>query len=143
MIEDLPERRWRHESNARRIPLPKKWSYQMITRTCYGGSLRRALPFLAMMALTGPAYGEQADQGESLRVYFGTYTRGSRSKGIYVARLNSVTGELRPAELAAEEHQVSALMERLVREGVRMNSFTDKEPTLEDVFMLVTKGVVA
>jgi ABC-2 type transport system ATP-binding protein len=46
-------------------------------------------------------------------------------------------------ELAATEQQVAALMERLVAEGVRMNSFAEKEPTLEDVFMLVTKGAVA
>jgi ABC-2 type transport system ATP-binding protein len=46
-------------------------------------------------------------------------------------------------ELAASEDQVAALMERLVAEGVRMNSFAEKEPTLEDVFMLVTKGAVA
>ena len=45
-------------------------------------------------------------------------------------------------ELAADEQQVAALMERLVAEGVRMHSFADKEPTLEDVFMLVTKGAV-
>jgi len=46
-------------------------------------------------------------------------------------------------ELAADEHQVAALMERLIAEGVRMHSFAEKEPTLEDVFMLVTKGAVA
>ncbi len=46
-------------------------------------------------------------------------------------------------ELAATERQVALLMERLVSAGVRMHSFADKEPTLEDVFMLVTKGAVA
>ena len=46
-------------------------------------------------------------------------------------------------ELAADEEQLAALLERLVAEGVRMHSFADKEPTLEDVFMLVTKGAVA
>jgi ABC-2 type transport system ATP-binding protein len=46
------------------------------------------------------------------------------------------------AELAAEDHQVAGLLERLVSSGVRMNSFSDKDPTLEDVFMLVTKGLV-
>ena len=39
--------------------------------------------------------------------------------------------------------QVAALLERLVAAGVRMHSFAEKEPTLEDVFMLVTKGAVA
>ncbi len=47
------------------------------------------------------------------------------------------------AELEADDDQISALMQRLVAEGVRMYSFADKEPTLEDVFMLVTKGAVA
>ena len=46
-------------------------------------------------------------------------------------------------ELAADDRQVAALLERLVAAGVRMTSFADKEPTLEDVFLLVTKGVVA
>lgn len=46
-------------------------------------------------------------------------------------------------ELAADEKGVAALMERLVAAGVRMHSFAEKEPTLEDVFMLVTKGMVA
>ena len=46
-------------------------------------------------------------------------------------------------ELAADDHQIAALMERLIAEGVRMHSFAEKEPTLEDVFMLVTKGAVA
>jgi ABC-2 type transport system ATP-binding protein len=45
--------------------------------------------------------------------------------------------------LEADDEQISALMQRLVAEGVRMYSFADKEPTLEDVFMLVTKGAVA
>ena len=46
-------------------------------------------------------------------------------------------------ELAADDQQVASLLERLVAEGVRMHSFAEKEPTLEDVFMLVTKGAVA
>ncbi len=46
-------------------------------------------------------------------------------------------------ELAADDNQVAGLMEKLVAAGVRMSSFADKEPTLEDVFMMVTKGAVA
>jgi ABC-2 type transport system ATP-binding protein len=46
-------------------------------------------------------------------------------------------------EMAADEQVVAALLERLIRDGVRMHSFAEKEPTLEDVFMLVTKGAVA
>lgn len=47
------------------------------------------------------------------------------------------------AELACEDEQLAALMETLVAAGVRMQSFAEKEPSLEDVFMLVTKGAVA
>ena len=54
-----------------------------------------------------------------------------------------LNGTAATVELAADEHQVAALMERLIAEGVRMHSFAEKEPTLEDVFMLVTKGAVA
>jgi len=54
-----------------------------------------------------------------------------------------IEGNRVTVELAADENQVAALMERLVKEGVRMNSFAEKEPSLEDVFMLVTKGAVA
>lgn len=46
------------------------------------------------------------------------------------------------AELAATDEQVAGLMERMIHSGVRMRSFAEKEPTLEDVFMLVTKGLV-
>ena len=46
-------------------------------------------------------------------------------------------------ELAADDNQVAGLMEKLVAAGVRMSSFAEKEPTLEDVFMLVTQGAVA
>jgi ABC-2 type transport system ATP-binding protein len=47
------------------------------------------------------------------------------------------------AELKADDAQIAALLERMVSAGVRMHSFAEKEPTLEDVFMLVTKGLVA
>lgn len=46
------------------------------------------------------------------------------------------------AELAADDQKLAWLMEQLLRSGVRMRSFAEKEPTLEDVFMLVTKGLV-
>ncbi len=46
-------------------------------------------------------------------------------------------------ELAADDNQVATLLESLLAAGVRMHSFAEKEPTLEDVFMLVTKGAVA
>jgi ABC-2 type transport system ATP-binding protein len=46
------------------------------------------------------------------------------------------------AEIATDEHQLAALVDEMVREGVRFHSFADLDPTLEDVFMLVTKGAV-
>ena len=45
-------------------------------------------------------------------------------------------------ELAADDDQVAALLTDLARAEVRLRSFSEKEPTLEDVFMLVTKGLV-
>jgi len=47
------------------------------------------------------------------------------------------------AEFAADDECLAALLERLVAGGVRMQSFAEKEPTLEDVFMMVTKGLVS
>lgn len=69
--------------------------------------------------------------------------------GISIIRSMAETREVQvengkvTAELEADDDQIAALMQRLVAEGVRMYSFADKEPTLEDVFMLVTKGAVA
>ena len=45
-------------------------------------------------------------------------------------------------ELAGDDTDVAELLEELVRQGVRMQSFAQQEPTLEDVFMMVTKGLV-
>jgi ABC-2 type transport system ATP-binding protein len=46
-------------------------------------------------------------------------------------------------ELATDDDGVCALMQQLAQSGARMRSFHEKEPTLEDVFMLVTKGLVS
>jgi ABC-2 type transport system ATP-binding protein len=46
------------------------------------------------------------------------------------------------AELAADDEQIAQLLEQLLAAGVRLQSFAQKDPTLEDVFMLVTKGLV-
>lgn len=54
-----------------------------------------------------------------------------------------VDGDRVTVELAGGDEQVAALLERLVAAGARMNSYAEKDPTLEDVFMLVTKGAVA
>jgi ABC-2 type transport system ATP-binding protein len=46
------------------------------------------------------------------------------------------------AEFEADEQQLAQIMTRLVEEKIPLRSFNDKEPTLEDVFMMVTKGLV-
>jgi len=69
--------------------------------------------------------------------------------GISIIRSTPETRDVRiegnqvTVELAAGDEQVAALLEELIAAGVRIHSFAEKEPTLEDVFMLVTKGVVA
>jgi ABC-2 type transport system ATP-binding protein len=45
-------------------------------------------------------------------------------------------------ELAGTDDDVQRLMQQLVRAECGLVSFADKEPTLEDVFMMVTKGLV-
>jgi ABC-2 type transport system ATP-binding protein len=46
-------------------------------------------------------------------------------------------------EIDGTDEVVANLLDELVRNKVRLRSFADKDPTLEDVFMLVTKGIVA
>ncbi len=45
-------------------------------------------------------------------------------------------------ELDAGDEQVAQLLQQLTSSGVVLRSYADKEPTLEDVFMMVTKGLV-
>ncbi|TWT30479.1 putative ABC transporter ATP-binding protein YbhF [Posidoniimonas corsicana] len=45
-------------------------------------------------------------------------------------------------EMAGEDADVQRLLHNLVAAQVGLVSFADKEPTLEDVFMMVTKGLV-
>ena len=45
-------------------------------------------------------------------------------------------------ELEGDDAKVAELLDSLMKQGVRLRSFNDKDPTLEDVFMLVTKGLV-
>lgn len=47
------------------------------------------------------------------------------------------------AELETDDAGLSELMDALRAGGVKFRSFHDKDPTLEDVFMLVTKGLVS
>lgn len=53
-----------------------------------------------------------------------------------------INGDRVLVELEATDEQLAAIMTRLTDEGIPMRSFNDKEPTLEDVFMMVTKGLV-
>ncbi len=46
------------------------------------------------------------------------------------------------AELETDDAGLATLLETLVRQGVKMRKFNDKDPTLEDIFMTVTKGLV-
>jgi ABC-2 type transport system ATP-binding protein len=46
-------------------------------------------------------------------------------------------------ELETDDNGVAELLHQLVHQGVGIRSFGEKEPTLEDVFMLVTKGLVS
>lgn len=53
-----------------------------------------------------------------------------------------IDGSRATAEIDTDDEGLAQLMNQLVSAGVKMKSFHDKDPTLEDVFMLVTKGLV-
>jgi ABC-2 type transport system ATP-binding protein len=53
-----------------------------------------------------------------------------------------IEGNRVTVEMEAEDARISEIMSELVHQGIPMRSFNDKEPTLEDVFMMVTKGLV-
>jgi len=46
-------------------------------------------------------------------------------------------------ELETDDRGVAGLLNQLIESGVGIRSFGEKDPTLEDVFMLVTKGLVS
>ena len=45
-------------------------------------------------------------------------------------------------EFSGDDRDISRLLHELVSAGIEVQSFTDVEPTLEDVFMSITKGLV-
>jgi ABC-2 type transport system ATP-binding protein len=47
------------------------------------------------------------------------------------------------AELETDDAGLSTLLNHLIAQGVQMRSFYDRDPTLEDVFMSVTEGLVS
>ena len=67
---------------------------------------------------------------------------GMHLDGYGCAGTNAVSYGLACLELEAGDEKLDEMMNRLIAEGVGMHSFADKDPTLEDVFMMVTKGLV-
>ena len=72
-----------------------------------------------------------------------------RDKGLAIIRSNpdvhdvQVLDDRITIEFATPDHDSASLLRQLVESGVDVRSFAEKEPTLEDVFMMVTKGLVA
>lgn len=58
------------------------------------------------------------------------------------ARDVQVEDQQATVELATDDAGVQALLAELFRQGVGVISYSEKEPSLEDVFMMVTKGLV-
>jgi ABC-2 type transport system ATP-binding protein len=54
-----------------------------------------------------------------------------------------IDGNRVTAEFETDDQGLANLMKKLIDGGVKLRSFSDKDPTLEDVFMMVTKGLVA
>jgi ABC-2 type transport system ATP-binding protein len=71
-----------------------------------------------------------------------------QEKGVEILRSNphllslEIDGNKVTADLETDDEGIADLLDRLHNAGVRMRSFYDKDPTLEDVFMKVTKGLV-
>ena len=69
-------------------------------------------------------------------------------KGLSIIRSHPATRDVQvdgnrvQVELDTDNTGVSELLSQLVSQGVALHSFAQKEPTLEDVFMMVTKGLV-
>jgi len=86
----------------------------------------------------------QIQRNRHLEVRFG----GDPTAGISLIRsdpkVQSVETNTRSCrvELAGEDADVERLLRQLVAAEVGLISFAEKEPTLEDVFMMVTKGLV-
>lgn len=53
-----------------------------------------------------------------------------------------VDGNVARAEIDTDDDGLSNLLKKMHDEGVRLSSFADKEPSLEEIFMTVTKGIV-
>ena len=70
-------------------------------------------------------------------------------KGLSIIRSNpdvrdvQVDGQKVTIEFASPESETGNLLKSLVNQNVEVNNFGIKEPNLEDVFMMVTKGLVS
>jgi len=58
-----------------------------------------------------------------------------------IRRLESFDHTL-TAEFTGEERDMAALLHRLVESGVQVQSFAEEDLSLEEVFMMITKGIV-
>ncbi len=54
-----------------------------------------------------------------------------------------VNGNRVSIEFSTPDHHTADLLKQLVENDVEVHTFAEKEPTLEDVFMMVTKGLVS
>jgi len=54
-----------------------------------------------------------------------------------------VEGSRITIEFSTPEHDNASLLKTLIENGVSVSHFGTKEPNLEEVFMMVTKGLVA
>ena len=69
--------------------------------------------------------------------------------GLTILRSAEITRDIQiddhmaTVELETDDNGVASLLNQLIGKGVGIRSFGEKEPTLEDVFMLVTKGLVS
>ena len=69
--------------------------------------------------------------------------------GLSVIRSNPHTRDVQiedhtaTVEFSGDDDEVATLLEQIIAKNVRLRSFAQKEPTLEDVFMMVTKGLVS
>lgn len=70
-------------------------------------------------------------------------------RGLSIVRSNEdvvdvqVDGSRISIEFGSSDHNASQLLTELVQNEVEVHSYAEKEPTLEDVFMMVTKGLVS
>jgi ABC-2 type transport system ATP-binding protein len=74
---------------------------------------------------------------------------GNQDAGISILRSDpslrglDIDGSQATAELETDDEGLATLLEQLVAGGVKMKSFNDKDPSREEVLMLITKGLVA